>query len=224
MAGFQCPYCSMVMPITSDTTSTQYPCFKAADGILNQRGLCVDSCIAVTFYKCPNCFKYTVQAFGKENHFKDLSVKIIPRSSAKKFPNYIPALIREDYEEACSIMDLSPKASATLARRCLQGMIRDYWGISDKTLYLEINALKDKIQLDLWNSIDALRQIGNIGAHMEMDTNLIVEIDANEANSLIQLIELLMKEWYIAREERNNLFANIQGINHKKQITRKNQN
>ena len=128
---------------------------------------------------------------------------------------------REDYEEACAVLNLSPKASATLARRCLQGMIRDFWGITKDTLNAEISALKDRIQPDLWAAINGLRQLGNIGAHMEKDTNLIVDIDADEAEKLIKLIELLMKEWYINREERKQLFGDILEINADKQATRK---
>lgn len=100
-------------------------------------------------------------------------------------------------------------------------MIRDFWGIEKKNLYDEISALKNQIPADLWSSIDALRQLGNIGAHMEKDTNIIVDIDPNEANSLIQLIELLMKEWYINREERKKLFSNIISTNQAKQSERK---
>ena len=60
-----------------------------------------------------------------------------------------------------------------------------------------------------------------IGAHMEKDTDLIVDIDPGEAEKLIKLIELLMKEWYINREERNKLFGDILQINADKQATRK---
>ena len=118
-------------------------------------------------------------------------------------------------------MTLSPKASATLSRRCLQGMIRDFWKIKKSNLFEEINALKDKIPADLWKSIDSLRQLGNIGAHMEKDTNTIIDIDPNEAESLVKLIELLMKEWYINREERKELFSNIINTNQSKQSERK---
>jgi len=209
------------MPITNQTRSTQYPSFNDSNGL--KYSSYPDSCVEITFNCCPNCGQLTIKATGVGQHVKDINLKIRPRSSARQYPAYIPDAIRADYEEACSIVDLSPKASATLARRCLQGMIRDYWGISDKTLFLEISALKDRIQPDLWVSIDALRQLGNIGAHMEKDTNVIVDIDANEANSLIKLIELLIKEWYIAREDRKNLFENIQGINNTKQDARKNE-
>ena len=116
---------------------------------------------------------------------------------------------------------LRPKASATLSRRCLQGMIRDFWGITKNTLFEEVTALQDKIPADLWVAINGLRQLGNIGAHMEKNTDLIVDIDPGEADKLIQLIELLLKEWYINREERNKLFGDIFQINADKQAIRK---
>ena len=47
-----------------------------------------------------------------------------------------------------------------------------------------------------------LRKLGNIGAHMEKDINLIVDVDPQEAELLIGLIETLLKEWYVVREER----------------------
>lgn len=135
--------------------------------------------------------------------------RLLPKSIAKVFPDYIPQVIRQDYEEACAIMDASPKASATLSRRCLQGMIRDFWGISKNRLIDEINDLKEKVDPLTWKSIDAIRKVGNIGAHMEKDIDLIIDVDPTEANLLIQLIELLMKEWYIHRYEREQQLNEI---------------
>ena len=56
---------------------------------------------------------------------------------------------------------------------------------------------------------------------MEKDADLIVDIDPGEADKLIKLIELLMKEWYINREERSQLFGDILQINADKQAARK---
>lgn len=222
--GFSCPYCNVVMAVSNDTLKTQYPSFYNSNG--HSIGMYTgttfdDSCLQIDFYKCPNCGEHTIIAKGVGKLVKDVLVPIRPISSAKQFPDYIPEAIRNDYEEACAIMMLSPKASATLSRRCLQGMIHDFWGIKEKNLNAEISTLKDKIPSDLWASIDALRQLGNIGAHMESDTNIIVDIDPGESYSLIQLIELLMKEWYIIRAERNNLFSNIISTNQNKQSERK---
>ncbi|URK16947.1 DUF4145 domain-containing protein [Thalassospira sp. GO-4] len=117
-------------------------------------------------------------------------------------PEYIPDALREDYEEACKTVDVSPKASATLARRCLQGMIRDYWGIKKSRLVDEIKALEDKVDPDTWQAIDAVRGLGNIGAHMEKDINLILSVEPEEAVALIELIEDLFQTWYVQRHER----------------------
>jgi hypothetical protein len=81
-------------------------------------------------------------------------------------------------------------------------MIRDFWKITDKTLFREIEALKGKIDPMTWDAIDAIRGIGNIGAHMEKDINLIVDVEPEEAQQLIGLIEFLITDWYVGRHER----------------------
>lgn len=127
---------------------------------------------------------------------------LIPSSKARPFPSYIPKPILTDYYEACLVQDLSPKASATLARRCLQGMIRDFWHISMSRLTDEIQELQDKVDSVTWGAIDAVRHVGNIGAHMEKDVNIIIDVEPEEAALLIGLLETLFEEWYVNRYER----------------------
>lgn len=127
---------------------------------------------------------------------------LIPGSRAQSFPNYIPKAILDDYNEACLIRDLSPKASATLSRRCLQGVIRDFWKVKPGRLVDEIAAIKDRVDPLTWQAIEAVRKVGNIGAHMESDINVIVDVDPQEADLLIGLIEVLLKDWYITTETR----------------------
>lgn len=155
--------------------------------------------------------------------------RILPRGQSKPQPDYIPAAIREDYQEACLVKDDSPKASATLARRCLQGMIRDFCQIKGARLVDEIKALRKAVEegnapqgvtLDSVEAIDHVRGIGNIGAHMEKDINIIVDVDPDEAQILIELIETLFEEWYITRHKRQARLAAIAAIaaDKKKQI------
>jgi hypothetical protein len=139
----------------------------------------------------------------------------------KDFSEYVPEAIRRDYEEACLIRMLSPKASATLSRRCLQGMIRNFYGVSKNRLINEINAIKDKVDPQTWGAIDGLSKIGNIGAHMEKDVNLIIDVDLEEAKKLIKLNELLFKEWYINREERRKLVQEVADLGKQKQAEKK---
>lgn len=144
-----------------------------------------------------------------------------PESSAKLQPDYIPPQIIEDYYEACRIRDLSPKASATLSRRCLQGMIRDFWGVKDKrTLYQEIEAIKEKVDTSTWEAIDAVRGVGNIGAHMEKDVDLIIPVEPEEAQLLIGLIETLFHEWYVVKHDREQRMGALKRLGEEKEAAR----
>lgn len=176
--------------------------------------------VRVFHIKCTNqrCKKISVVVAG-------VNVKkqwdLIPENVCKHYPDYIPLQIRNDYEEACGIIDKSPKAAATLLRRCLQGMIHDFWDIHEKNLNAEITQLKDKISPTQWRAIDGLRSIGNIGAHMEKDVDLIIDIEPQEAIKLQKLIELLIEKWYIARHDEEALFADIAQTAEEKQEARK---
>lgn len=222
MSGFKCPYCSMVMSISYQTKAVKKPTFYESERGSSLYVQPDDSCLELTFYKCPNCNEYSIFAKGIGNAVSDIgTINIRPLSFAIQFPDYVPLPIRQDYAEACAIVSLSPKASATLSRRCLQGMIRDFWGISKSRLIDEINALKDKIPAQQWRVIDGLRRIGNIGAHMESDINTIVDIDPDEANKLIKLIELLVEQWYINRHNQEQLYSDIINIDETKHKERK---
>jgi len=105
-------------------------------------------------------------------------------------------------------------------------MIRDFCGIRKARLIDEIRELKKRIDEerapkgvsdDSVEAIDAVRKIGNIGAHMERDINLIIEVDQEEARILIELIEDLFDEWYVAREKRTARFARIMEISEDKE-------
>jgi len=56
---------------------------------------------------------------------------------------------------------------------------------------------------------------------MEKDIDLIVDVDPNEAEMLIGLIEILIKDWYLAREERRNRLTKIKSIADQKDEDRK---
>ncbi len=224
-----CPYCNTTYKLYYQNhknivknLGTKIDYFCSFDGFSSHSLPHIqDFVFKITITKCPHCEGYTVTANALHNitssgYFEidntNFNTQLMPISNCRQFPDYIPQNIRNDYEEAYAILSLSPKASATLARRCLQGMIRDFWNISKRTLYDEIDALKDIIPADQWNAIDALRKIGNIGAHMEKDVNTIIDIEEGEAEKLLKFIEYLMKQWYIDRHDREQLMADIVGI------------
>lgn len=121
---------------------------------------------------------------------------------SNELPECVPTGIRQDYREARAIVTLSPKAAATLARRCMQAMIRDFWRISKATLHKELSDLQDQIDHDTWEAIDALRKVGNIGAHGDVDPSVIVEVEPGEAEALLELVDVCAQDWYVRRERR----------------------
>lgn len=164
---------------------------------------------------------YETDRYGDTIGKSIFSRKLLPESEAKPFPNYIPKQLRDDYSEACLIRDKSPKASATLSRRCIQGMIRDFWGIKKGRLIDEIDELKGKVDAETWKAIDSVRHVGNIGAHMEKDVNLIIDVDPKEAGLLIWLIETLFEEWYIVSHDRKTKMKALTKLAEDKKVKKK---
>lgn len=219
MAGYQCPFCKMVMIDSESNENNYYVSFEHQSALSTWQE---DSgTIRIEYHKCPNCNEISIYMVGLTKPINNVRLQIHPKSTHNLFPTYIPQPIRDDYEEAHNILALSPKASATLARRCLQGMIRDFWNVTGKkNLKQEIDAIQNMVHPEQWKVIHAVRQLGNVGAHMEEEANLIVDIDPGEAEKLIKLIELLMHDWYIRRHEQQHLYSDILEINDTKQEQR----
>jgi hypothetical protein len=195
-----CPYCEHAVTITSTgyTDGNVYSNIDSVDGTLG---------VSVEFVVCPN------EAWQRTT-----------LGRARAFPDYVPAAVRTDYEEACAIQDLSPKAAATLARRAVQGVVRGYWGINKYSLKDELDALEklvgQTVDPQTWKSLDAVRELGNIGAHPERDISLIVDVESGEAELLIKVVETLIDDTYIARKKREDHFAAVEQLRAKKNAER----
>jgi endogenous inhibitor of DNA gyrase (YacG/DUF329 family) len=224
--NFQCPYCGQ--PTTITDPNRFYRCEKIninepSDGEVGY---------AIFAITCPNesCNKLFLKiTLGEPDYSngwrlikKTHEWQLLPESSAKVLPEYIPNPIKEDYIEACRIKDLSPKASATLSRRCLQGMIRDFWGIKKGRLKDEVDALEEKVDSLTWDAIDSVRKVGNIGAHMEKDINLVIDVEPKEAQLLIELIEQLVVDWYVERFNKEQRLSKIKDMAKEKDSVKNN--
>src|SRR5688572_29289641 len=154
---YSCPYCGSKATLSNVDFDSFWRRLDAEESDHGETGLFVHATV------CPNedCRKMKLYvglykaAKKKAYEWKPAQLiqnwQLLPESEAKIMPDYLPDAIGNDYLEACRIRDLSPKASATLARRCLQGMIRDFWGISKSRLKDEVDALKDKVDKSVWD-------------------------------------------------------------------------
>ncbi|MET4117852.1 hypothetical protein ABIB85_004464 [Bradyrhizobium sp. JR1.5] len=230
--NWTCPHCNRPQTLTAGQRRTRDVYLGQDNNKYGNLGFY----IMVTACTNPDCRDLSVNAHlttGEDMHSDFRSNNVIetyhlkPQGASKPQPDYIPKALRDDYFEACAIRDLSPKASATLARRCLQGMIRDYCGIAKSRLIDEIKDLRRQLDdhtaakgvtHESVDAIDAVRSVGNIGAHMEKDVDLIVEIDPGEAQMLIDLIEMLFVDWYVERERRTRRLAEITALSAQKAL------
>lgn len=214
-----CRYCGHAQTVTGSNYGHQeigiqnMECRHGDLGIRIETIVCSNpECGEITFRMelcSTDCFRGDWELTDPPLH----SWQLLPESEARPQPDYIPEPIRRNYREACLIGNLSPNASAAMSRRCLQGMIRDFWGVQGKNnLWGEIKAIKNDVDPAVWEAIDAVRQVGNIGAHMEKDANLLLDVEPDEARSLIELIEMLLAEWYVSRHERERRVAKVSAL------------
>ncbi len=126
-------------------------------------------------------------------------------------PNEVPDNFSQDYKEACDVIELSPKASAALSRRCLQNILREKGNIKNGNLANEIQQVLDSGQLPstISDILDAVRNVGNFAAHpiKSQSTGEIIEVDIGEAELNLDVIEALF-DFYFVQPEKVNLKKN----------------
>src|ERR1035438_3872617 len=101
-----CPYCSRNATLTAENMHFDHSSLTKS----NVYGICR---LDITFLVCPNpnCKKVTLTATLEKGHYEGGSTwkcaeqihswDLLPRSKAQTFPNYVPKVILEDYDEAC---------------------------------------------------------------------------------------------------------------------------
>ena len=213
---WHCPYCSkdQVLDAAGRQASFADLTRENADGPRR---------LVTKYVVCPNpeCRKFTLivslhdlEVVGNRaytgKHIK--TWKLVPPSNARSFPITLPPQVLEDYEEACLTVEFSPKIAAALSRRCLSKMLRDFWQVQPGRLGDEFRQIKGVVDPLTWETIESVRKLGMIGARMDSEGAEILDTEPGETNLLIGLIETLIQDWYVAREERRKRLDKIRQI------------
>jgi hypothetical protein len=160
--------------------------------------------VEVAHGQCPVCRKIIVKLIhgkGEETEY-GFSLKqveqeeiIHPTSAVRPVEPEVPGQYKNDFSEACAVLNISPKASAAVSRRLLQNILRQEFNIEHRSLAKEI---EEFIQLKgvpshLSGAVDAIRNVGNFAAHPLKDTNTgtIVDVEPGEAEWLLDVLEAL---------------------------------
>jgi hypothetical protein len=181
---------------------------------------------------CPACKKFILQLESQAllpgykidlpvlspptEHFRFDSANlqmVRPKVSARApCPPQVPDDIKKDYEKAALVLADSPEASAALSRRCLQHVLDDK-GFKSKNLIDQINlVLKNgKLPTQIAENIDAIRNIGNFGAHPQKSLVAaeLLPVEPEEAEWNLDVLESLFDVFYVqpdmAKQKRDAL-------------------
>ncbi len=187
----------------------------------------VDGHWAIYHMKCPNndCNKLIIKIalvsveIDSNNYVynfwsKDDGIMIYPKTrSFTPASKEVDPVVANDFNEASVILDLSPKASAALSRRCLQYILREKAKVKHTDLSKEIQEVIDSKQLpqSLSQNLDAIRTIGNFAAHPTKNTSTgeIIDVEPVEAEWLLNTLEFLIQFYYIQPAENEKKFEKL---------------
>lgn len=129
----------------------------------------------------------------------------------------VPNEIYRDYDEACRLLPVSPSASATFARRCVQGMIRARFKIKPGKLQNEIAALASmSVSQEILEALCTVRKLGKFKAMPEDDVRIIADILPEDAQRIIEIIELLLRDWFVAPSEHDRRLFDLRAASDRK--------
>ena len=127
---------------------------------------------------------------------------VYPKTTARPVPPEVDLAFENDFREACLVIGDSEKASAALSRRCLQKLLIEKAGAKEKaTLDSQIQEVLDSgvLQSQLADAIDAIRTVGNFGAHPIKSTHTgeVIEVELGEAEWLLDTLEGLFDFYFV---------------------------
>ena len=205
----KCPYCTVeISPIWNFGYVNPK---KAFDGERDDEpwrlGIAIETGWSWQAAECPSCRNDIILL-----NIHDVSDPDPPLAQYTAYPSYskrkivsdrVPVALKEEYEEACQVLPISPKASAALSRRILQAMLEER-GYTAEKLFMQIDAVMSETCPDkiLPNSIrpkmDVIRNVGNLAAHPMADTTTleIINVEREEAEWCLEIIEELFDHYY----------------------------
>jgi hypothetical protein len=166
--------------------------------------------VAIAHGQCPACEQvFAVVRTGscvfREGAYELTNVEeehtIYPSAPTRVTNPSVPSVYGKELNEAAAVAPISSRASAALARRLLQQILREHFEISARDLTSEIDIFlaKSDLPTELRLSVDAVRTVGNFAAHplKSKQTGQIVDVEPGEAEWLLQTCEWLIEYAFV---------------------------
>jgi hypothetical protein len=132
---------------------------------------------------------------------------LYPDVSTAPFPNLdLNQSIIEDYNEARSILNKSPRGAAALLRLCIQKLCKQL-GEAGNNINTDIaNLVKKGLSTTIQQALDSVRVIGNEAVH---PGEMALKDDRDTALKLFSLINLIAQRMLTEPREVNELFTTL---------------
>lgn len=147
---------------------------------------------------CSHCSSYSIWYEGK---------MIYPEFSGIELPNSDlgPGIV-QDYKEAASIIQKSPRGAAALLRLAIQKLCKEL-GEKGENINTDIgNLVKNGLPIKVQQSLDALRVIGNEAVH---PGQLDLKDDIKTAMALFKLVNFIAEKMITEPKEIEILYSKI---------------
>ena len=190
----KCPYCNTGINLKSEDEKI----YRTRSKRESETG------IKIINNFCPECGEFIILLEKGKYRWIDDSAEIIdvsheetvyPKFALRVLSNEIPLDYRDAFNEANSVVSISPKASAALSRRLLQEILRNKFNINEKDLFKEIDKFIERSDIpeDIKSSVDAIRIVGNFATHplKYQNTGIIVDVEVGEAEWSLEVIEAI---------------------------------
>ena len=190
----KCPHC----PVTYHDAWNTVP--LGTEDKLNPPGMW-----QAQWQTCPACQRITIVlerfVIWRDGAKRNRSFLVYPKGGARPVPPEVALPYRQDFNEACAILNDSPKSSAAISRQCLQLLFKTESRTAANDLAGEIDELLDSKVLPsyLAESLDAIRKICDFTAHPIKSTNpgTIVDASPGEAEWLVDVLEGLFDFYFV---------------------------
>lgn len=193
-----CPHCSTATAVEFDMLGAQYMFIKREGGKARYS-------ISHGYCHNPACGRLVIRLNQDIDDGTHTARYVVPPHGKRVKADGIPPKMAGDYEQACAVLDASPSASAALARRCLQRIIREHFGIKEPRLYDEIKkaAKLETLPRYLADGLARVSEIGSLPAHPAHDTRIgvIADVERAEAELTLEILESLFKHCYVDPSE-----------------------
>lgn len=147
---------------------------------------------------CGHCKKYSI--WHEE-------VLIVPNNSIAPLAHEdLSKDIEADYNEARSIVNISPRGAAALLRLCIQKLMKEL-GETGKNINSDIGTLVKKgLPEEVQQALDILRVVGNESVHPgELD----IRDDSETAIQLFELINFIVEDRITRKKKITTLFNKL---------------